>query len=218
MALFGGRGAWVVVGVAKQRRPSWMRTGRPGNSWTMESDVHAAGSSRASADSRDGERPKSPDADAVANDGRDETENQRMDRNWNDILQELRVTQTGTQILSGFMLTLPFQARFSQLDAFEHGVYVALVMFAAVTIVLGLAPVNLHRALFRHRLKPSVVSFGHRALRAQLVGVSLIVVGTVLLVLDIAVGRRAGILGASLVLVLLIAAATIPRLIRRHPA
>lgn len=154
-----------------------------------------------------------PDANAVANDGRDETENQRMDRNWNELLQELRVTQTGTQILSGFMLTLPFQARFVALDEFEHGVYVVLVMLAAVTIVLGLAPVNLHRALFRHRLKPSIVAFAHRALRAQLVGVSLIVVGTVLLVLDVAVGRWAGVLGAGLVLVLIVVAAAVPRMI-----
>ncbi len=178
----------------------------------MVSDVHRDSRSWATRGSRDAEPPDLPDADAVANDGRDETENQRMDRNWNEMLQELRVTQTGTQILSGFMLTLPFQTRFAALDAFEHGVFVGLVMLAAVTIVLGLAPVNLHRALFRHRLKPSVVAFGHRALRAQLIGVSLIVVGTVLLVLDVAVNRWAGVLGAGVVLILILAAAAVPRM------
>lgn len=186
----------------------------------MESDVHADTRSWATRGSQDVEPPAlpDPDADAVANDGRDETENQRMDRNWNEMLQELRVTQTGTQILSGFMLTLPFQARFVTLDAFERGVYVVLVLLAAVTIVLGLAPVNLHRALFRRRLKPSVVAFGHGALRAQLVGVSLIVVGTVLLVLDIAVDRRAGIVGGCLVLILILGAAVVPRFTARDSA
>ena len=90
--------------------------------------------------------------DVDPGDGRDETENERMDRNWNELLQELRVTQTGTQILSGFLL--------ATLDNFARGLYVALVLLAAVTIVLGLAPVNLHRALFREKLKPSVVTFG----------------------------------------------------------
>ena len=152
---------------------------------------------------------------AVADDGRDETENQRMDRNWNELLQEFRVTQTGTQILSGFMLTLPFQARFAVLDAFDRGLYVTLMLLAAVTILLGLAPVNLHRALFRQKLKPSIVAFGHRALRAQLIGVSLIVVGSVLLVLDVAIGRRAGIMGACLVLIIIAVGASMPHFARR---
>lgn len=75
----------------------------------------------------------SPDryADAVPHDGRDETQNERMDRNWNELLQELRVTQTGTQILSGFLLTLVFQPRFASLDALQRGLYVALVILAA---------------------------------------------------------------------------------------
>lgn len=158
------------------------------------------------------------ESDDLPGDGRHETENERMDRNWNEMLQELRVTQTGTQILSGFMLTLPFQSRFASLDAFQRGLYVALVMLAAVTIVLGLAPVNLHRALFRQQLKPSVVRFGHAALRAQLVGVSLIVVGTVLLVLDVAVGRTVAVVGATVVLALIVVAATVPTRIHRHQA
>ena len=58
-----------------------------------------------------------PDADAVADDGRDETEAERLDRNWAELLQELRVVQTGTQILTGFLLTLVFQQRFTELDA-----------------------------------------------------------------------------------------------------
>ena len=148
--------------------------------------------------------------DAVPDDGRDESRNERMDRNWNELLQELRVTQTGTQILSGFLLTLVFQPRFATLDPVQRGLYVTLVLLAATTIVLGLAPVNLHRALFQQQLKASIVSFGHVALRAQLAGVALIVVGTVLLVLDVGVGRRVGLLGAAGTLALVLVAACVP--------
>jgi len=159
---------------------------------------------------------RDPDRDVDPRDGRDETENERMDRNWNELLQELRVTQTGTQILGGFLLTFAFQPRFASLDSVDRGVYVALVLLAGTTIVLGLAPVNLHRALFRARLKPSVVQFGHVALRLQLLGVALVVVGTVLLVLDVAVGRVVGLAGAAFVLVLILVAAAVPRWIRRR--
>ena len=155
-------------------------------------------------------------ADVDPRDGRDETRNERMDRNWNDLLQELRVTQTGTQILSGFLLTLVFQPRFASLDGVQKGLYVGLVLLSATTIVLGLAPVNLHRALFHQLLKPSIVRFGHVALRLQIAGVALIVVGTVLLILDVGLGRRAGLIGAAGVLLLVLAAAAVP-LFLRHP-
>ena len=125
------------------------------------------------------------------------------------------MTQTGTQILSGFLLTLVFQPRFASLDALQRNLYVALVLLAAITIVLGLAPVNLHRALFHQQLKPSIVRFGHLALRFQLAGVALIVVGTVLLILDVGVGRLAGLVGAAGIFLLVVIAASIP-LYYRH--
>ena len=76
-----------------------------------------------------------------------------MDRNWNEMLQELRVTQTGTQILTGFLLAIAFQNRFAELDRFQETVYLGLVLAAVLTTALGLAPVNLHRVLFRQHAK-----------------------------------------------------------------
>ena len=53
--------------------------------------------------------------------GRHETPDERADRNWNELLQELRVSQTGVQLLAGFLVTLPFQSRFAELDSFQRG-------------------------------------------------------------------------------------------------
>jgi Family of unknown function (DUF6328) len=64
-----------------------------------------------------------PDAQKRWDAARDETEAERLDRNWSSLLQELRVTQTGVQLLTGFLLTLPFQPRFAQLDGTMHIVY-----------------------------------------------------------------------------------------------
>ena len=72
------------------------------------------------------------DGDAVAGDGRNESVNQQMDRNWGELLQELRVLQTGVQILAGFLLTIPFQERFESLDDYQVGLYLTNVLLAAL--------------------------------------------------------------------------------------
>src|SRR3954452_4540316 len=123
-------------------------------------------------------------------DGRDETLDERMDRNWNEMLQEMRVTQTGTQILSGFLLTIAFQPKFAELDTFDKGVYLFLVVAATLTTALALAPVHLHRSLFRQHSKTALVAVGHLLLRSALLGLALVITGTVLLIFDVATGRR----------------------------
>ena len=151
-------------------------------------------------DSSGGDRTR----DADPHDGRDETLDERMDRNWDELMQEVRATQTGTQILAGFLLTIAFQQRFSTLGQFEVTLYLVLVSLAALTTVFALAPVNLHRALFRQHAKPVMVRLAHISLRVALLGVALIVIGAVLLIFDVVAGRTAGLIAAS-VLALIVA-------------
>jgi len=155
------------------------------------------------------------EADADPDDGRDETPNQRMDRNWNEMLQELRVTQTGTQILTGFLLAIAFQSRFDDLDRFQHGVYLVLVLAAVLTTLLGLAPVNLHRVLFRQHAKKLIVDVAHVLLRLTLGGVGLVLVGTVLLIFDVVLDRRSAVVAAAVTGVVLMAIAVLPHGLRR---
>ena len=136
--------------------------------------------------------------------GRHETPAERADRNWNELLQELRVTQTGVQLLTGFLLTLPFQQRFAELDNVQVGIYLTLVLLAALTTVLVIAPVSLHRLLFRRRLKMMTVRTGHVIALAGLASLALVVVGTVLLVFDVVVGRSTAITVALAVLVVIV--------------
>lgn len=136
------------------------------------------------------------EADADPTDGRRETPTEKLDRNWNEILQELRVLQTGTQILTGFLLTIPFQQRFADLDAFEVQTYLVVVCFAVVATILALAPVALHRALFRRRAKPQIVDVAHRFMQAALVAVALTLAGTALLIFSVVVNNTVGIVAA----------------------
>ena len=149
--------------------------------------------------------------------GRPETAEQRSDRNWNELLQELRVMQTGVQILTGFLLILPFQSRFAELDAYQRTVYLTLVLVCIATTGLLVAPVAMHRALFRKHLKRSVVTGGDRMTRAGLVLLAVALAGTVLLVFDVVVGRAAGIVvGVAAAVVLLGLWAVVPAVVRRR--
>ena len=153
-------------------------------------------------------------ADADPSDGRDESVNERMDRNWNEILQELRVTQTGTQILTGFLLAIAFQSKFDDLTTFQLRVYLVLVITAVLTTAMGLAPVNLHRGLFRKHAKPVVVRTAHIILRITLVGVGLVLTGTVLLIFDVVLGHRDAFIAAGFTLLVVIVIAALPLILR----
>lgn len=139
-------------------------------------------------------------------DDRDETPTERMDRNWSELLQELRVTQTGTQILTGFLFTIPFQQRFGDLDDFQRTVYLTLVVLAVVATALIVAPVSVHRILFRKHLKPLLVQGGDLLARAGLVALALVLSGCTLLLFDVVVSRTAGVVaGSAIGAVLLVA-------------
>jgi hypothetical protein len=135
------------------------------------------------------DRDTDPQDDLV--DGRDETPAERADRNWTEVLQELRVLQTGTQILTGFLLALAFQPAFADLSDAQRNVYLALVVLSALSSIVALAPVALHRVLFQQHVKPMVVRYGHAALVTALLTVSVLLVGVVTFVFDVVLGGSA---------------------------
>lgn len=149
---------------------------------------------------RDAER------DALPGDGRDETQMERLDRNWNEILQELRVTQTGSQILTGFLLTIPFQSRFPDLNDRQVTIYLVLVVLAALATLLALTPVIVHRILFRQRAKQQLVDVANVLLRLTFVALAFTLAGTTMLIFDVVLGMVAGIVAASVTLVFAVAA------------
>ena len=118
-----------------------------------------------------------------------ETDEQRADRNFIDLLQELRVTQTGVQILFGFLLTLPLQARFGELDRYEKSLLVIAALSLAVATTCIIAPVAWHRALFRHRLKREIVDAANVFAKCGLSALALGVVTAMMLMLDLVVPR-----------------------------
>ena len=137
-----------------------------------------------------------------------------LTRNWDELLQEIRVTQTGVQILTGFLLTVPFSNRFGELTAFQQDVYLAVLAGSVLTTGLVVAPVAMHRVLFRQRRRELLVEWGNRFAMSGLALLALTVSGVVLLVVDVVVGTTAGWVASGLLLLVLTALwAVLPRVV-----
>jgi len=113
-----------------------------------------------------------------------ETAKQRWDRNFADLLQELRVAQTGVQILFAFLLTLPFSSGFPKTTGFQEDVYVVALLAAAFATAMIISPVAFHRALFRQGRKPELVRYAHRMATGGLAFMLVSMVASVLLITD----------------------------------
>lgn len=120
---------------------------------------------------------------------RDEMPLNRADRNFAELLQELRVVFTGVQILFGFLLALSFSQRFAELDGFQRTVFVVTLVCAALTSMFLLAPVAAHRLLFQGGRKRELVLTTHRFALAGLLALALTMAAGLLLVLDLTVDR-----------------------------
>ena len=132
---------------------------------------------------------------------RNETGLERLDRNLVELLQEVRVVQTGVQVLFAFLLTVPFSARFDDITDFQRGVFfVALVGSAAASILL-IAPTAVHRLLFRRGEKEYMVEVSNRLAIGGLACLALAMVAVMLLVSDILFGTGVAIVVAVLTLV-----------------
>ncbi|MFC8198481.1 DUF6328 family protein [Streptomyces sp. NPDC060006] len=147
---------------------------------------------------------------------RNETRLERADRNFNELLQELRVTQTGVQILFAFLLTLAFTPRFPSLDAMQRATYVTTLLLSVLAAALFTAPAALHRRLFQQGAKPQVVHVSSHLAQLGMATLALALSGSVLLVVDVAVDRAEGIAAGAATLVVCTGLwAVMPYLVKR---
>jgi hypothetical protein len=132
---------------------------------------------------------------------RGETLDQVLDRNLNELLQELRVAITGVQILFAFLLGLAFTSRFASLDRFDVTVYTVTLLTTALATIALIAPVSFHRLVFRRRQKAALIMVADRLLLLGLALLVLAISSAVLLILDVVLGRWQGLTGGGLVAV-----------------
>jgi hypothetical protein len=133
--------------------------------------------------------------------GRYETPEQRLDRNLSELLQELRVAQTGVQVLFAFLLVLPFNNRFAHVSTYERGVYFATLMLAAAATLFFIAPSAHHRILFRLQEKRHIVLVANYLALAGTACLALAMTGAVLLITTFLFGTVTGAVVAGVTLV-----------------
>jgi hypothetical protein len=114
-----------------------------------------------------------------------ETQQERLNRELDTLLGELRVAMPGVQVLFAFLLAVPFQQRFAQVTEFQRDVYFGTLLAAAAASALFVAPTAYHRLMFRHRDKPRLVSISSRLAVAGLACLAIAMNGAVLLVTDV---------------------------------
>jgi Family of unknown function (DUF6328) len=133
---------------------------------------------------------------------RDETEAQRIDRNFQELLGELRVALPGVQVLFAFLLTVPFAQGFTRLTTFERDLYLIVLLMTGLATALLIAPTAYHRILFRRGYKPDILFFANRATMAGLAVLALAMSGAILLITHVIFGEAAAIaVGAASLLV-----------------
>jgi MFS family permease len=133
---------------------------------------------------------------------RDETDTERLDRNLVELLQEVRVAQTGVQVLFAFLLTVPFSSRFDSVTGFQRAVYFSALVASAAASVLLIAPSAIHRILFRLGQKEYMVELSNRLAIGGLLATAIAMTAVMALVSDVLFG--AGV--ATLIAVLTAAA------------
>lgn len=113
----------------------------------------------------------------------------RIDRNWEELLHELRVTQTGIQILTGFLLTVPFSNRYTELSHTDRTVYLVVLIGCVLAAAFLVAPAAFHRMLFHQRQRPWLVEAAHHCAAAGLTLTALTSCGMMFLVVDFTMSR-----------------------------
>jgi hypothetical protein len=151
--------------------------------------------------------------------GREETPEERADRNLVELLQELRVVQTGVQIVFAFLLGVAFTSQFPLLDTFERTTYVVTLLLTVVSSAVLATPVALHRGLFHRGAKVRIVALSARLAEIGLVFLALALNGAVLLLMDVVLGRSAAVAITAATLVMFTGLwFVLPRALRRPTA
>ena len=129
--------------------------------------------------------------------GRDESEQERTDRNLQEMLGELRVALPGVQVLFAFLLVVPFNQRFGQVTDFQKTLYLITLLFTTASSICLIAPTAHHRLEFRRQDKENIVRTGNRIVLVGLGLLAIAMTGAVLFVTDVVYGTRTTIAAAG---------------------
>ncbi|MDQ2700468.1 MAG: DUF6328 family protein [Actinomycetota bacterium] len=148
--------------------------------------------------------------------GTDESEQERLNRNLNELLQELRIALPGVQVLFAFLLAVPFQRRFPETTDFQRSLFFVTLLFTAISTVLLMSPTAFHRITFRMQQKPRLIAVANRLTLAGLAFLAFAMIGAITLITDFLYSTTMTVIAAVLSLALFVVLwAVIPLHVRR---
>jgi Family of unknown function (DUF6328) len=147
---------------------------------------------------------------------RDENRVEQLDRHWIELLQELRLAQTGTQIFFAFLLTIAFTQPFRDADRFTHLVFAGTLITSAIAMGLFLAPVSFHRLTYQQKVRDKMLPIAGRLTIVGMVFLVIAIAGGLLLALDVVLGRNeAYVVVAAVLAIVLVSWYGLPAWVRR---
>src|SRR5215212_10785454 len=129
---------------------------------------------------------------------RNETQLERCDRNLVELLQEVRVVQTGVQVLFAFLLMAPLTPGFTNLSSLQRAEYFVTLALSGAAALLLIAPTAYHRVLFRQGDKEYLVSVANRLMLAGLAAVGMSMVGAMVFVTGLLFGQTAALVSGMI--------------------
>jgi hypothetical protein len=148
--------------------------------------------------------------------GREETEEERADRNLSDLLQELRVALPGVQVLFAFLLTVPFTQRFDELSRFDQRLYYGVLICVALATVMLVAPTAGHRILFRRQQKEYIITISNRLALIGLLLVAIAMTGAIALISDFIFGTATAVVSTIVMAVAFVGFWYVGPIVRRQ--
>ena len=134
----------------------------------------------------------------------EETEKERLDRNLEQLLGELRVALPGVQVLFAFLLVVPFNQRFADITGFQQTVYFVTLLCATAACACLIAPTAHHRVEFREQDKERIVFGGNRLAIVGLALLATAMTGAITLITDFLYSSTTTTIAATLVALLFI--------------
>jgi VIT1/CCC1 family predicted Fe2+/Mn2+ transporter len=133
-----------------------------------------------------------------------ETEKERLDRNFQELLQGLRVALPGVQVLFAFLLILPFQQGYVKVTDFQEKVYFATLLCTTIASACLIAPPVRHRVLFRQGVKDWILFDSNKVVTVGFVFLAVAISGAVLLISDFIYDSAAAVIATSLTAIVLV--------------
>ena len=126
-----------------------------------------------------------------------DAEDARLEREHEQLFDELRSIIPGVEVLFAFLLTVAFTERFEQLTDLQRGVYYATFFCAGLTLVLLLAPSSFHRIRFRQSDKNALLRAANIEALAALALLAFAIAGTVFLITDVMFSTTAAVVASA---------------------